>query len=49
MEAAVPPRRVFKKWGRLPLSEDFFGVEPIHPAAALGSRGMDAAVAGGPR
>jgi hypothetical protein len=35
--------------GRLPLPEDFFGVEPMHPAAALDSKGMDAAIARGPR
>ena len=35
--------------GRLPPPEDFFGVEPIHAAAALDSKGMDAAIARGPR
>jgi len=35
--------------GRLPFPEDVFGEEPIHPAAALDSKGMDAAVARGLR
>jgi len=35
--------------GRLPLPEDFFGVQPIHRPAALDSKGMDAAIARGPR
>jgi len=35
--------------GHLPFPEDVFGVEPIHPAAALDSKGMDAAIARGPR
>jgi hypothetical protein len=30
---------------RLPLPEDFLGVEPIHPLPALDSKGMDAAIA----
>jgi len=33
----------------LPFPEDVFGVEPIHPAASLDSKGMDAAIARGPR
>lgn len=49
MEAAVSPLGVFEKPGHLPLSEDGFGVNPIHPAAALDSKGMDAAIARGPR
>lgn len=35
--------------GRLPFSEDFLGVEPIHPLPALDSNGMDAATARGSR
>ncbi len=49
MEAPVSPSDVFKKPGRLPLPEDFFGVEPIHLATALDSKGMDAPLARGPR
>ena len=49
MEAADSPSDASKKPGRFPLPEDVFGVEPIHAAAALDSKGMDAAIARGPR
>lgn len=35
--------------GRLPLPENFLGMEPMHLLAALDSKGMDAAIAGDPR
>jgi hypothetical protein len=49
MEAAASPPDVFEKTGRLPFPEDVFGVEPIHRPAALDSKGMDPAIARGPR